>query len=260
MSRRSSPSIRLGAYASPALKGALLAAGAATLSACEADNASGSWDTEESAAYAETLGSDQSARATAFASVDQCVSSGISREDCQSADADARKSAFEFAPRYASQPDCQQDYEQCEQANFAAIGNAGGSTPVWIPFFTGFLMSEVLDEVGDSFERKRKRYAPLYRTRDGSLVNGSGYGVPSYGTHTIGRSGHYGLTQPPSRPAVYSPGSSQTSTRGSVAGSRSATVSNFRSSASYSTYSSSSSSRSISRGGFGGGGRGGSIG
>jgi uncharacterized protein YgiB involved in biofilm formation len=269
MARRSSSSIRLGAYASPALNGTLLAAAAVTLAGCDAEP---TYVPETTAAYQQTLSggdSEPAAEVVAFKTVDECVAADNDRAVCQAALDDAKTGAGDFAPRYESLADCEKDFDDCRQAGpQAATSAAPSSGGSFQPFLNGFLIARALDGFGD--RSGRSSYAPIFRTRDGSLVNGGGYGVPSYGTaFNAGRNATSGLTSRPMTIQRFGLGQSQTATRGVVPGSSSDVVKSFRTSPSYqaartsegfrsaSTTSFRSASPSISRGGFGSAGRGG---
>lgn len=276
MTRRSSSRIRLGAYATPTMNGAVLAAAAATLAGCDAEP---TYIPETTAAYEQTLSGGEStptSEVMAFKTVDDCVNGGNDRNVCEAALADAKRSAGDFAPRYDSLEDCQKDFDKCEtspQAIATSHGAGGGSS--WQPFINGFLISQALNSYGE--RAGYARHAPIFRSRDGSLVNGSGYGVPNYGSsYAAGRAATDGLTNRPVSIQRYGLGQSQTSLKGAVSGSQSDVVNTFRTSPSYQTSKTSGgfkspssfasgsygggsrySSPSISRGGFGSAGRGG---
>jgi uncharacterized protein YgiB involved in biofilm formation len=274
MARRSSNRIRLGAYASPAMNGAVLAAAAASLAGCDAEP---SYVPEPTAAYEQTLsGGDEApaAEVMAYKTVADCVASGNDQSVCTAAMTDAKRSAGDFAPRYESKADCEKDFDKCEtseQPN-AAIGgsqashSSGGS---FQPFLNGFLISQALNSFGE--RAGYSRHAPIFRGRDGSLVNGSGFGIPNYGSsYPAGRAASDGLTNRPPVIQRMGLGQSQTSLRGAVPGSQTDVVKSFRNSPSYQTAKASggfrspssfgggsrASSSSISRGGFGSVGRG----
>lgn len=269
MTRRSSSRIRVGAYASPAMNGVLLATAAIGLAGCD----DGVQVPKDEAGYVSQLGADEPiAQAAAFSTVKDCMLSGdYTEQQCKDAKANADRQSLQFAPRYQSAADCQTDYGQCQQQ---LLPGGGGS--FFTPFVTGFIVSELIDEMGDAFEHRRHRYAPLYRTRDGSYVNGSGYGVPKLGTYPVGRSGYEGLTTPPRTVTrrglgqTYAktggvPGSKTTVAKlsGSTSGKAISTAAwGSTKSASWSSKTSASAGGSygVTRGGFGSSSRGGGIG
>lgn len=264
------------------MNGAVLAAAAVTLAACDAEP---TYVPESTAAYERTLsGGDEtpSSEVMAFKTVADCEAGGNDKAVCEAAFNDAKRSAGDFAPRYESKEDCEKDFDKCETAETAqpsaAIGqnvSSGSSGGSFQPFINGFLISQALNSYGE--RAGYSRHAPLFRSRDGSIVNGSGFGVPNYGSsYAVGRAASDGLTSRPPMVQRFGLGQSLTSIRGVVPGSQSDVVKSFRSSPTYQTartssgfrspssfssgsYASASrsSSPSISRGGFGSAGRGG---
>lgn len=95
-----------------------------------------------------------------YASVSECVEEHPGKEEiCQSAFEEAQYAALESGPRYASESLCEMEFgfDQC-------VPQDGGS--FWTPFVAGFIVSELIDEVGDFFEykKRRKRYGDYYAT------------------------------------------------------------------------------------------------
>jgi uncharacterized protein YgiB involved in biofilm formation len=273
MTRRSSSRIRVGAYASPALNGVLLATAALGLAGCEADTVP---VPKEDAGYVAQLGAeDPVGQASAFKDVQECVASGdFTEQECNDAQRQSLASNGEWAPQYNSITDCQQDYDDCRPGtgyyDSSHRYHSGGG---FSPFMTGFMVSRMLDSM-DS-----RHYSPIYHTRDGSYVNGSGYGVPRMGTYPVGRSGYDGFTKPPRQ--VTRMGLGQTfKSKGGVPGSKttvaklaSTTSTKALSTAAWGSTKSSSwssatsvssrgsgSSYGVTRGGFGSSSRGGGIG
>ena len=121
------------------------------------------------------------------ASVDDCVSqTELSLAQCETAYQQALDEAERTGPRYERQYLCEADFGQCQQS----------SSGFWMPFVTGYIVAEIIDEVGDAYERKhRRRYNPVYTyqkrgskhrqkimTADGTILGGAGkssYKVPS---------------------------------------------------------------------------------
>lgn len=231
MTSRSSSRIRLGAYAAPAMRGAVLAGAVVTLSGCDSDQ---TYVPEPTAAYEQQLAGsgDVSSEVVAYKTVDECVAGGNDRAVCDSALENAKQSGGRFAPRYDSLEDCQKDFDKCETSPDAQTSGSYSHGNSWQPFINGFLIAHALDGYGS--RSGYQDYAPIFRTRDGSLVNGAGRGIPSYGSYYPADSrATHDLTQPPSTIQRFGLGQSQTTTRGTVTGSASDTVRAFRSSPDY---------------------------
>ena len=93
-------------------------------------------------------------------SVDDCeTSTSLDRESCEAAYEAALADAENTAPRYRFERDCLEEFDYCEDR---------GS--YFVPFMTGYIVAEVIDEVGDAFERKH-RYRHSY---PGYLYKGRG--------------------------------------------------------------------------------------
>ena len=123
-------------------------------------------------------------------SVDDCVNqTELSLAQCEVAYQQALEEAERTGPRYQQQYLCEADFGQCQQS----------SSGFWSPFVTGYIVAEIIDEVGDAFERKhRRRYNPVYTyqkrgssyrhqimTADGTFLGTAGkssYKVPSSAT------------------------------------------------------------------------------
>lgn len=111
-------------------------------------------------------------------SVDDCVSStSLNEMECQAAYQQAVEDAQSTAPRYTSERDCVNEFGNCERnGNF------------FVPFMTGYIVSEIIDEVGDAYERKHRykhsypaylysgggRYRNKIMTSDGFVVGSPG--------------------------------------------------------------------------------------
>lgn len=126
-------------------------------------------------------------RVKVVSSVDDCVGqTELSVEQCQAAYQEALAEAERTGPRYQHQYLCEADFGQCQQS----------SSGFFTPFITGYIVAEIIDEVGDAFERKhRRRYNPVYTyqksgskhrqkimTADGTILGSAGkssYKVPS---------------------------------------------------------------------------------
>lgn len=112
-----------------------------------------------------------------FASVDACVADGsYSWEACRDAFSQAQAEHAAYGPRYESKDLCEDEFGQgqCE------YGSSGGSS-FFMPFMTGYLVSEVIDEIGDA--TKRKSYSkPVYRSKDGEWLGSNGAVLRSSGS------------------------------------------------------------------------------
>lgn len=203
MSKRSSARMRIGRYAKPTLQGVLIAGMAASLAGCEEPEPAVAIPNDEFG-YVSLLGAENpEASISAFDNVEQCAADGEhSREECNEAFESANANNGSWAPQYASTEDCQTDYEDCRPRS-----SGGGFSP----FLQGFLIGRMLDG-------NRGSYAPLYRSRDGSYVNGGGYGVPRLGTYPASATGLSGMTRPPV--AIQRMGLGQTMRGQGVPGSR----------------------------------------
>jgi uncharacterized protein YgiB involved in biofilm formation len=135
-----------------------------------------------------------------FSTVAECVSSGVAQADCQEAYAAAQADDANDAPRFENRELCEGEFGQNE---CQARSDGGGS--FWVPLLAGFVIANAID--GDlDFDRRKRRYAPLYRNR------GSGtwyHGGSNYGAMSRASSGRYGfdqaaLNRPVSAPRVQS--------------------------------------------------------
>lgn len=106
---------------------------------------------------------------------------------CDMAYQEAQQAAQDSSPKYASKADCARDFgiEQC-----VTYRNDSG-TNWFMPIMAGFIISELIDEVGDSFGRNhRRRSAPLFTSYSSSSphyyrwTTADGY---SYGNYRTGR-------------------------------------------------------------------------
>ena len=84
-------------------------------------------------------------------SVDECAqTTSLTQEQCEVAYQQALTEAAQTGPRYSSMGNC--------EAEFGA-SRCGSTGSFFTPFMTGFLVSEIIDEIGDFRER---RYNPVY--------------------------------------------------------------------------------------------------
>lgn len=104
--------------------------------------------------------SDNSETVKFVESVDDCTANtSLSFEECEAAYEQALLDAQATAPRYRYERDCENEFGTCEER--------GG---FFVPFMAGYIVAEIIDEVGDAFERKH-RYKHSYPTY---LYSGSG--------------------------------------------------------------------------------------
>lgn len=159
----------------------LTAAGAVAISGC----GSSDW-------------SDNDAEGQVFSSVSECVAAGENRAECENAHSQARVDDSTSAPRFDSRDVCEQEFgaNACEQRS-----DNGGN--FWVPLLAGFVIGNVISDV-DIDGRRRRRYAPLYRSTSGTWYHGgSSYGPLSR------RGGGYafsqaGFNRPVGAPPTYS--------------------------------------------------------
>lgn len=151
-----------------------------------------------------------------FASVAECAASGaFNQQECQDAYAQAQADDANNAPRFQSQPLCEQEFGSGEcQPRVDSTGS------FWVPALAGFviggLAGEVLDEVGDA--RRRRRYAGLYRNRqrDTWYTGGSAYAPMARGSGGRFNFSGAALNRPVSPPRTFS--SSDVASRGGFGG------------------------------------------
>lgn len=86
-------------------------------------------------------------------SIDDCTANTtLSEGECEAAYEQAVLDAQATAPRYRMESDCMSEFGQCEQR--------GG---FFVPLMAGYIVAEIIDEVGDAYERKH-RYKHSYPT------------------------------------------------------------------------------------------------
>lgn len=133
-----------------------------------------------------------------FSTVTECVSAGVPQSECQEAYSTALAEDNVTAPRFESRDLCEGEFGpgQCEP-------RVAGNNNFWVPLLAGFVIANAID--GIDIDRRKKRYAPLYRNRS----TGTWYhGGSNYGPMTRTGSG-YGfsrdaLNRPMSAPRVQS--------------------------------------------------------
>lgn len=118
-------------------------------------------------AFEQFGGQENQAEARSYPNLDACIADGaLDEATCRETEQAARAEHEASAPRYSSQSLCEEQfgYGQCQ-------ARSGGS--FWQPFFTGFLVANLLDNVGGL----RYRAQPYYRTRDGLAMTPGGYRI-----------------------------------------------------------------------------------
>lgn len=106
-------------------------------------------------------------------SPEECAANtALSLAQCQSAYQKALAEAQQTAPRYGRLEDCVADFglDACREYQTPSAGH------YFMPFMAGWVVSEIIDEVGDAYERRAYRPVFQYRKRDGSraLVTATG--------------------------------------------------------------------------------------
>ena len=129
--------------------------------------------------------------ASIYTSIDECASDNPNyMEECTSAYKEAKDEALRTGPKFLSEGDCEFEFGQ---DNCEYVSNQGSS--FFMPFMAGYLMSEVIDEVGDALGKKKKkrRYYmqpmfPSYSRRSslrGRWFNASGKDFGSLGRRDV---------------------------------------------------------------------------
>lgn len=116
------------------------------------------------------------AEGVVYSTVSECLDANVYEDnECQSAYAQAQADDGDNAPRFEEQALCEQEFgaNGCQQ-RFANGGGGGGG--FWVPLLAGFVIGNVIDDIGDS--RRRYRYGGLYRNRSSGMwySGGSNYG------------------------------------------------------------------------------------
>jgi len=155
-------------------------------------------------------GSDEAqVETTPFSTLAECQASGtVPASTCQTAYNQALGNHEQSAPRFESQPLCEEEFGggQC-QARIA------GNNNYWIPVLGGFMVGRMLGQNRQYYYR----YGPLYHSnRYNSWYSGGPYGGPLVRSGNSWRAGTSSFDRPTSAPAVRS--RSSTSSRGGFGG------------------------------------------
>jgi uncharacterized protein YgiB involved in biofilm formation len=149
-----------------------------------------------------------------YASVAECQSANqVPDSTCQEAYQDALANHEQAAPRYATQPLCEDEFgqNQCQQRL------AGGSN-YWVPILGGFMVGQALANADLDFDRRKRHYGGLYRSRkSGGWYSGGPSGGPLQRSGSTWRAGASSFDRPTSSPPVRS-SSSQSASRGGFGG------------------------------------------
>ncbi len=130
--------------------------------------------------------SDGGEEAVVYSDIADCISKNPDQTDiCESAYNDAVAVAQESGPKYSTIESCTYDFGDRNCVPYQA--SSGQSW--FIPAVAGFMLAGVIDDVGDAFERRRYRSAPLYTSYSRyspfygqwSSVDGYTYGTSRYG-------------------------------------------------------------------------------
>lgn len=177
----------------------LAAAGAVAVSGC-GDGGGGDW------------GDEQVLDATPFASVAECQSSGVvPASTCQAAFAEAQGNHEQAAPRFATQPLCEEEFGQgqCQP-------RVAGNSNYFIPILAGFMVGRM---VGGRYDDDRDyHFGGLYRSRrHKGWYAGGPYGGPLVRSGSSWRAGASAFERPRTSPPIRS-SSSQSASRGGFGG------------------------------------------
>jgi uncharacterized protein YgiB involved in biofilm formation len=140
-------------------------------------------------------GEEPSVDASPFASVEDCARSGqIPQSTCQEAYNEALARHEGSAPRFESQPLCEEEFGagRCQQ-------RVTGSGGIWMPVLAGFMVGRMLDRQN----RYYYRYGPLYHSyRSGGWYSGGPYGGPLYNSGNGWRAGASAFERSSASPPV----------------------------------------------------------
>ena len=148
-----------------------------------------------------------------FASVAECAASGtIPAATCQAAYADALGNHEQAAPRFATQPLCEEEFGQgqCQP-------RVAGNSNYWVPILGGFMVGQMVGGDFDIDGRKRYRYGGLYRSRrHNSWYTGGASSAPLRRSGSTWQAGASGFDRPTSSQPIRT--TSMASSRGGFGG------------------------------------------
>jgi uncharacterized protein YgiB involved in biofilm formation len=135
----------------------MMAGGGLSLAAC-GDNppAATQWGDPPAAAAPAQVGSTETYQTLADCRLDD----KFTDQQCEQSFAAAQAENDANAPRFSDQPTCE---EQFGAGN--CVQRSQGATNFFVPFLAGYVVAEVVDEIGDAM---RYRGRPYYRDRYGS--------------------------------------------------------------------------------------------
>ena len=107
----------------------------------------------------------------AFRSVAECQDAGFSQTVCEAKLNEAIQVHAEKAPRFQSLAECEAEYG-VGKCGTRTEGAGGQQQSFFSPFLTGFLLSQVINNVSNSAYRTGAGYGggPIYRNRSGRPV------------------------------------------------------------------------------------------
>lgn len=116
-------------------------------------------------------GDDAPQEVNIFSSVEACVADGRSQEACQKAFDNAIYEHAASSPRYTNLADCEKDTGEGACQSVQTQLPDGRVSDIFLPMMVGYMMAEIVDEVGDA--AARRRYSrPLYADRNGFIYSG----------------------------------------------------------------------------------------
>ena len=114
-----------------------------------------------------------------FTSVDQCATSGFSRDVCEAEYGRALAAHIETAPRFDGRAACEAEYGEGSCSELPAQPSQAGQPQqsFFVPFLTGYLVSSALSRITtprgySTYYNNNPGYrpSPIYRTRTGTDV------------------------------------------------------------------------------------------
>lgn len=110
-----------------------------------------------------------------YRTVEQCVSGGkFTKEYCETSFKEAQEQHAKSAPRYDSKALCE---EQFGPAACQPTKSSDGSGDFWGPFLAGYVVSNIVDDIGDAASGSRRRQAystPVYHSPQGGFYTSQG--------------------------------------------------------------------------------------
>jgi uncharacterized protein YgiB involved in biofilm formation len=149
-----------------------------------------------------------------YATVAECqAANAVPDSTCTEAYADALANHEQAAPRFETQPLCEDEFGngQCQP-------RVAGNSNYWVPILGGFMVGSALANADLDFDRRKRHYGGLYRSRrSGGWYSGGPYGGPLQRSGSTWRAGASSFGGPTASPPVRS-SSSQSASRGGFGG------------------------------------------